>query len=377
MLLDATAVPADRRGVGRYVDSLIPALVRTGTRVQVICQPADADHYGALSGQDPISAPSAVRRPVRLVWEQIGLPLLMRRARPDVLHSPHYTHPFLGPAVSGVPVVVTLHDATFFSDPVVHTRVKGPFFRGASRLALKRARLCLVPSQATADELVAHAGADPKRLKVAYLGVDTAIFAPPEQTAIDKVRATLGLSDHENYVAFLGTMEPRKNIPALIQGWIAACQNRPNPPALVLAGGSGWDTALDAVAATVPATLRLIRPGYLAMDDLPALLGGATVFAYPSLGEGFGLPVLEAMACGVPVLTTRKLALAEVGGDAVAYTETDEASIAGELMRLLDDPARRKELSKAGPVRAATFSWDACAASHVQAYERAITEGSR
>jgi glycosyltransferase involved in cell wall biosynthesis len=101
------------------------------------------------------------------------------------------------------------------------------------------------------------------------------------------------------------------------------------------------------------------------------------VFAYPSLGEGFGLPVLEAMACGVPVLTTRKLALAEVGGDAVAYTETDASSIARELGLLLDDPARRTALSEAGPVRAATFSWDACAASHIQAYERAITEGGR
>jgi glycosyltransferase involved in cell wall biosynthesis len=121
----------------------------------------------------------------------------------------------------------------------------------------------------------------------------------------------------------------------------------------------------------VPPSLTVRRPGYLPVEQLAALLGGADVVAYPSLGEGFGLPVLEAMACGAPVLTTRRLALPEIGGDAVAYTEPDPASIAAALASLLDDPERRKALSAAGIDRAATFTWDACAAAHVLAYERA------
>jgi glycosyltransferase involved in cell wall biosynthesis len=231
--------------------------------------------------------------------------------------------------------------------------------------------VCVVPSQATADELTEHAGARPDQLQVAHHGVDSAVFYPPEQATVDRVRKSLGLADGEDYVGFLGTIEPRKNIPALIEGWVAACRSRSNPPALVIAGGEGWNTDLGSIAEAVPPSLRLIRTGYLAIEDLAGFLGGATVVAYPSLGEGFGLPVVEAMACGAPVLTTRRLALAEVGGNAAAYTEPDAESIAKALGLLLDDPALRTRLAAAGIERAAGFTWAACAESHLLAYQRA------
>jgi glycosyltransferase involved in cell wall biosynthesis len=279
----------------------------------------------------------------------------------------------LAPLVARVPLVVTLHDATFFTDPALHTRSKAPFFRAASRLALRRAQVAIVPSQATADELIKHAGAHAERLQIAYLGVDTEVFRPPTAADIARVRGSLGLRADEPYIAFLGTMEPRKNVPALIRGWVRAFAGRSDAPALVLAGGAGWDREVDTAVAAVPAELRLLRPGYLPLQDLPGLLGAADVVAYPSLGEGFGLPVLEAMACGGAVLTTRRLSLAEVGGDAVAYTETDAESIGSALAQLLADPARRRALSKAGLTRSAHFSWDACAAAHVEAYRRAMS----
>lgn len=369
VLLDATAVPGERRGVGRYVDSLIPALARAGVDVRVVCRPADAPLYAGLSGTEVVSAPGwTTSRPARLGWEQTGLPLVIRRIRPDVVHSPHYTSPLL----TRTPLVITLHDATFFTDPSVHTRVKGPFFRTATRLALRRAACCVVPSQATADELVRTAGADPARLQVAHLGVDTTLFRPPDDEERASARKELGLAEGDRYIAFLGTLEPRKNVPALVRGWSAAVRDRQHPPALVLAGGAGWSTSLDAVIHTVPRPLRVIRPGYLPPHSLPGLLGGAELVVYPSLGEGFGLPVLEAMSCGAAVLTTRRLALPEVGGDAVAYTEPDELSIAAAIGALLDDPTRVSQLRAAGPTRAAEFSWDACAAAHVRAYERAL-----
>ena len=371
VLLDATAVPPDRRGVGRYVDSLVPALVRTGVELRVACRPSDTAHYGELSRAEPVPVSRAAERPPsRLVWEQAGFPSVVRRIAPDLLHSPHYTHPLR----SRVPLVVTLHDATFFTDPGVHTRVKGPFFRTATRLALRRAACCVVPSQATADELVRAARADASRLQVAHLGVDPAVFAPPSATSVREVRARLGIRDDQGYVAFLGTLEPRKNVPALVRGWVAAARGRANPPALVLAGGSGWDDGLDAAVAEVPPQLTLLRPGYLPVELLGGLLGGAELVAYPSLGEGFGLPVLEAMSCGAAVLTTRRLALPEIGGDAVAYTEPDPASIAAALGGLLDDPHRRGELAAAGMARAAGFTWDACATAHVKAYEKAYKQ---
>jgi glycosyltransferase involved in cell wall biosynthesis len=373
VLLDATAVPVDRRGVGRYIDSLIPAVVDAGAELRVVARPEDAEHYHTLSGQQPLVAPALTsRRPARLLWEQLGLPFSALRSKPDVLHSPHYTHPLIMSVTGRLPLVVTLHDATFFTDPGVHTRSKGPFFRGATRLALRQADICVVPSQATAEELVSHAGARRDRLAVAHLGVDTALFRPPNEDAVRRVRGALGLAADEDFIAFLGTIEPRKNIPELIRGWVSAFRDRPNPPALVLAGGSGWDSSVSELIAGVPSGLRLLRPGYLPIEDLPALLGGSLVVAYPSLGEGFGLPVLEAMACGSAVLTSRRLALAEVGGDAVAYTDVDADSIAQALVALVNSPARRAELGRAGQLRAAEFSWQACADAHLKAYRRAV-----
>lgn len=378
VLFDATAVPADRRGVGRYVDSLIPAFDTAETRLQVVCRAVDVPHYSRLSGQPAIAASRLTdRRPGRLVWEQLGLPWTAHGVRPDVLHSPHYTHPLLLSLARKVPLAVTLHDATFFTDSHLHTRTKGPFFRAASKLALRRADACIVPSKASADELVNHAGARREQLQVAHLGVDTTIFRPPSAAEQAAVRAALELPEGQEYLAFLGTIEPRKNVSALIRGWVQAFADRPEAPALVLAGGAGWDTEVAAAIAAVPDSLRLIRAGYLPIEQLSGLLGGASLVVYPSLGEGFGLPVLEGMACGTAVLTTKNLALGEIGGDAVAYTNTDPDSIGAALLELMGDPVRRAALGRAGLARAASYTWAACAQAHLRAYHRAIENGAR
>ncbi|MGY1619675.1 glycosyltransferase family 4 protein [Geodermatophilus sp. SYSU D00691] len=368
VLVDATAVPEDRGGVGRYVDELLPALRAEGGDVVVACQPRDVEHYAVLVGADRVrSAPAwAGSVPGRLAWEQVGLPAAARAVGADVLHCPHYTMP----VAARRPVVVTFHDATFFTDPGVHLAVKSRFFRTWTRISLRRARRGLAPSAATRDELVRVAGADAGRIDVAHHGVDHARFHRPSADDVAKVRAALGVGEAP-YVAFLGTLEPRKNLPALVRGWIRACEQRPDPPVLVLAGGRGWDDEVDRAAAEVPAGLTLLRPGYLPLDQLSGLLGGAQVVAYPSLGEGFGLPVLEAMACGAPVLTTRRLALPEVGGDAVAYCGESPEEIAAALGALLDDPARRAELAAAAQTRAAGFTWAATARAHLASYARA------
>jgi glycosyltransferase involved in cell wall biosynthesis len=363
VVVDATAVPADRGGVGRYVDELLPALCAEGADLAVVCQANDEAHYRRLlPGVELRTAPAAVsRRPVRLAWEQAGLPVLARRLRADVLHCPHYTMPL----AAGLPVVTTLHDATFFTHPDLHLPVKRRFFQAWTRLSLARAARCVTPSAATRDELVRVAGARRHRIDVAHLGVDGGRFHVP--TAAERTAARQHLGVDGPYVAFLGTLEPRKNVPALVRGWSAL----PDPPALVLAGGRGWDEEVDRAATEVPAGRQLLRPGYLPLELLAGFLGEAEVVAYPSLGEGFGLPVLEAMACGAPVLTTRLLSLPEVGGDAVAYTEPDADAIGAALGDLLADPVRREQLGAAGRLRAAQFDWRACARAHLAAYATA------
>ncbi|MGM1063201.1 glycosyltransferase family 4 protein [Saccharothrix sp. Mg75] len=368
MLIDATAVPADRGGVGRYVDSLVAALDADGARLSVVCQPRDAQLYTTLAPRSRVVAAvdSVATRTARLTWEQTTLPRIAARLGVDVVHSPHYTLPLANRTAS----VVTLHDATFFTDAVLHSSVKARFFRAWTRAALKRASLCVVPSRATADELARVAGADRRALHIAQHGVETDRFHPPTAAEVAEVRRMLSLGDTP-YVAFLGALEPRKNVPALIRGFAQACRDRARPPALVLAGQPGWDSQVERALDAVPHRIRVIRAGYLPFPSLAGFLGGAELVAYPSLGEGFGLPVLEAMASGACVLTTRRLSLPEVGGDAVAYCGVGAGDIAAALGELLDDPARRDALGAAALVRAKDFAWSTSAARHRLAYERA------
>lgn len=374
VLLDATAIPADRGGVGRYVDKLVEALDDAGAALSVVCQHGDAETFGRIAPRSRIvsTAEELNSRPARLAWEQTTLPRLARRLSVDVIHSPHYTMPLGAP----VPSVVTLHDATFFSDRSLHISAKGRFFRAWTRLSLRRAAVCIVPSRATGSELVRLAHGHWDSLMIAYHGVDTTIFQVPSAEQVQQVRDHLGLAD-QSWIAFLGTLEPRKNVPALIRAFIRAVEPRTERPALVLAGSAGWDSGVEPAMAAVPVEMSVIRTGHLPLLELPGLLGGADIVAYPSLGEGFGLPVLEAMACGAAVLTTRKLALPEVGGDAVAYTGTGAGDIAAAITELLDQPLRRAALSAAALQRARKFTWAASAQAHHDAYCRAATKAAR
>ena len=370
VLVDATAVPADRGGVGRYVDGLVQALALAGADLAITAQRSDAERYSRMAPDATVvPGPAAIsHRPARLAWEQTGLPLVAQQLGAEVVHSPHYTMPLR----AGRPVVVTIHDATFFTESEMHSSVKGTFFRSATRTSLRRAARVVVPSKATRDELIRILDADATLLDVAYHGVDQQTFHVPADDEKQRVQARLGLAG-QPYIAFLGTLEPRKNVPGLVRGWVKACAGREDAPALVLAGGSGWDDTIDQAISEVPSNLRVLRPGYLRFTDLPGFLGGALVVAYPSHGEGFGLPVLEAMACGAPVLTTQRLSLPEVGGDAVAYTEPDPEAIAVALTALLDDPARRAQLGVAGHQRSLEFTWAASAEAHLASYTRALS----
>ena len=368
VLVDATDVPTDRGALGRYVDGLMGALASTGIDLAIACQRSDEERYGRLApGATIVAGPVALgHRTERLAWEQSGLPVVAEKVGADVIHMPNYTMP-LRP---GPPTVVTIHDLAFFTDPERYTPLSGMSLKSATKTAAVQATRLIVPSNATRDELVRVLGIDPGKIDVAYHGVDHRLFHRPDEIQVSRVTARLGLHG-KPYVAFLGSLTPRKNAPALLGGWATAVADLPDPPALVLGGGGGWSPELDEAVARVPSHLRLIRPGYLPFADLPGFLGGALAVAAPSRGEGFGLQVLEAMACGAPVLTTNRTSLPEVGGDAVAYTEPDADSIAVALRALLDDPERRIGLGEAGYARAQEFTWEASAAAHVACYKRA------
>ncbi len=371
VLVDATDVPTDRGALGRYVDGLIAALAGTGIDLALVCQRADEERYARLApGAKVVAGPAgAEHRSERLAWEQSGIPHVAEQVGADVIHMPNYSMP-LRP---GLPTVVTIHDLAFITDPDRYTPFSAVSLKSVTKTSAREATRLIVPSNATRDELIRVLGIDQAKIDVAYHGVDHRLFHRPDEAQISRVTARLGLHGRP-YVAYLGSLTPRKNAPALVSGWATAVADMPEPPALVLAGGGGWSPELDEAVARVPSHLRLVRPGYLPFAALPGFLGGAVVVAAPSRGEGFGLTVLEAMACGAPVLTTYRTSLPEVGGDAVAYTEPDADSIAVALRGLLDDPERRRALGEAGYTRAQDFTWAASAAAHVACYKRAADQ---
>ncbi|SDM36119.1 glycosyltransferase family 4 protein [Actinomyces ruminicola] len=373
VLLDATAIPANLGGVGRYVDDLVPELVDGGVNLAMAVQQRDVEHFRAKVPRAHLfPVPELLtNRGARMAWEQTGLPALIRRLRPDVLHSPHYTFP----ALRQVPVLVTLHDATFFSHPQAHSPVKQRFFSAAIKRAVRRADALVVPSAATRDETLRYVDGDPDRFHVAYHGVDRSVFHPVDDAERVRVAASLGLAGRP-YIGFLGTLEPRKNVPNLVRAWVKAFADDPAAPALVLAGGKGWDGDIEPALAQVPSHMTVLRPGYLPLEDLPGFLSGCEILAYPSIAEGFGLPILEAMACGAAVLTTRETSLPEVGGDAVDYCGVDATSIAARLLALHGAAELRAQLGRAAITRSEEFTWEASARSHIAAFEAALSRRS-
>ncbi|SMG12532.1 glycosyltransferase family 4 protein [Agreia pratensis] len=370
VLFDATSIPPNHGGVARFISGLLSGLEQSGEFVDVVAKRHDIPVlHDVAPGHNYLVAPPLVsRRGGRFLWEQTGLPALALRRHADVIYSPHYTFPLITRARR----VVTLHDATFFSSPEAHSRVKALFFRTWIRWANARADRLVAASRATADEVQRYVAHAQHTIDVGYLGVDPRVFAPPALDAIAGARREIGLEPEQPWIAFLGTIEPRKNIPALIAAHASLREADPSTPVLVLSGARGWDEeandALDRNAQLPPERRPVIEAGYLPLELLSAFLGGSELVVYPSLGEGFGLPVLEAMSSGAAVLTTRRLSIPEVGGDAVAYAEPDAESLATEMRALLDHPERRADLAASGLARSARFTWSECAAVYSRSF---------
>lgn len=369
VLIDGTAMPLDLGGVGRYVEGLLGALGPLDLDLAIVVRPEHRQHITSVApGAAVVVGPRWLRvKPLRFAWEQLGLPVLARRLGSDVVHSPHYTFPLLRRRGS----VVTLHDATFFSDPQWHSVAKRLFFTTWTRLALRSGRPCVVPSDASAREFRRHVPRVRSTLTTTPLGVDFQVFHAPGPDETLAFRAAHGLAGAERWVAFLGTIEPRKNVGPLIRAHERLRRERDDVPTLLVSGARGWDDDAVAELDRVADGGAVRELGYLPLDQLRSLLGAAEFVVYPSSGEGFGLPVLEALACGACVLTTDRLSLPEVAGDAAEYTEPDEEALLDALRRLVSDRARRVELRDRAVPRARLFTWAATAEATLEAYREA------
>lgn len=310
------------------------------------------------------------RHPLRrILWEQLALPIVAQRARLNLLHGAVNVNP----AISPCPSVVTIHDLSFMRYPQAFPALQRLYLRTQVWRSARGARRVIAVSEATRRDVAALFGVPAERIDVVYNGVDAG-FGPAPQDQVEAFRRRHGLP--ERYLLHVGTLEPRKNLVRLVQAFHGARQRSQDLQSvkLILVGGKGWD--YDVI---FQETERLglqdvvIFAGYAPDETLPWWYRAAAGFVYPSLLEGFGLPVLEAMACGAPVITSRVSSLPEVAGDAALLVDpTSIAELADALARLLTDKALADDLRQRGLARSATFSWQRTAQETAAVYRRAL-----
>ncbi|HYM15192.1 MAG TPA: glycosyltransferase family 1 protein [Dehalococcoidia bacterium] len=368
--IDATSVPPRPAGAGVYAIQLVTAMAARDRRdgYALFARGRWADGVAAGKPNWRVERVGASSRPARLAWEQARLPGVLHRLGIDVLHSTHHTLPVRGVRCKRV---VTVHDLTFLRMPQRYPAARRLYMQVLTRLAAHVADKIIVPSLAVRGDVTRLLGVPAARIAVVYEAAGAG-YAPLDRASAEAVARRYGIVSP--YVLSVGSLEPGKNRARLFRA-LRRLVDDGIDLRLAVVGQRAWSYESDlALLDELRLRDRVVVAGYVPQDDLPALYNAATAFAFPSLYEGFGLPLIEAMACGVPALTSNVSATAEVAGDAAVLVDprsTDE--IYGGLRRLLTDAALRVELSRRGRERAAGFSWRRAADETHSVYARALS----
>lgn len=367
--IDATSLPVEPAGAGTYIIQLVRALagINTDHELFVFVHRSRLVHFQDHQASRMHFVPVQDKSPaLRLIWEQLALPGLANRYNLDLLHSLHYTRPTILSCLS----IVTFHDMTFFMYPQLHTRSKRLLFPLFIRSSARRAKAIITVSETTRRDAIRILNIPEHKILAIPHGVSAEFFHITDHTVLEAGCKKYNLP--EDFILFLGTIEPRKNLPSLLRAYHRLLESGCNYQ-LVLAGHEGW--MMGELQDTIQ-KLKLGKfvhfTGYIPKDDLPVIYNSARIFVYPSLYEGFGLPPVEAMACGTPVVASDIPVNKDHVGDAgLLFPPDDEFQLFNHLDRLVKDRDLREDLSRKGIERSRAFRWQATAQSTLDLYQRA------
>ena len=374
ILIDYTAAIAQGAGIGRYTRSLVDGLARIDSEDRFTLfsaeRPTNARGFPSAPGFRTVTGPLNNRR-MTILWHRLRLPLPIETfaGRADVLHAPDFSLP----PTRGARTVVTIHDLAFMTHPECAVPSLRAYLNRVVPRATHHADHIIATSQRTADDLVELLGVSPKQMSVILQGVDPSVRRVEEPERLRAAVARYGL--RQPFALAVGTIEPRKNFSRLIEAFSLIRGRADGPEQLVIAGRKGW--LYDDVFQTVERlglrdAVRFLD--YVPDGDLPVLYSLAAVVAMPSLYEGFGIPVVEAMACGTPVVASSAGSLPEIVGDAGLLAAPDDVEgLAAQLVRAVSDAPSRAWMVERGYARVRLFDWDTAARQHLAVY-RAVAQ---
>ena len=368
--IDATALPPDPVGAGNYIIQLIRALTALDSADEWVIFAQNHGRDLIYLSEDsrltwhltPDHSPAQ-----RLIWEQTVFPALVKQTGIDLLHSLHYTRPLSLPCAS----VVTFHDMTFFLYPELHTRSKRLFFPWMMRFSARYADAIIADSENTRRDAIRILKIPEGKISAIPLGINPDFHPLNDTPTLKTCQEKYGLP--ETYILNVGLVEPRKNLPLLLEAYHRLLQYCAPPP-LVIVGRLGW--GVEQVFQQIERLSlqdRVVFTGYVPAQDLPVVYNLAQIFVYPSKYEGFGFPPLEAMACGVPTITSNISAMRDQVGEAALLVEPENpTALAQAMLSLINDLGLRQRLSSAGPGQATQFSWVKTALETREIYRKAL-----
>jgi glycosyltransferase involved in cell wall biosynthesis len=363
-----------RRGIGNFIFHMLREYAALGRGYQFIVYVASESARAHVPSGPSWHVRTLGRWPYPL-WEQAVLPLAMRRDRPDILHSMANT----APLTTKTPLVLTVHDVMYLfpprelaSTPTLYHRLGKQYRQSVVPAAARRAVALTTVSETSRRDITTRLGIDGERIRVVHEAPNSACGATVEPGTVATVRKRYGLI--LPYVLALAARDPRKNTTGVIRAFARFARRAPHQYQLVLVGlAPNHRSSFQTLARTVGVSDSLVFADFVPEGDLVALYSAAETFIYPSLYEGFGLPVLEAMACGTPVITSDRGALPEVAGvAALQVNPLDPEELANGLLRLSTDAALRDRLVTRGRDRVQRFSWRAAAEAMLDVYEQAV-----